>query len=81
MPPQPSLRTDQQSEPTKRVDGKSLQQCREERPVAGKEPRTVPAQLAFQDGDLAPQLEISTSLSRSLMGSRRSNTKALATPR
>jgi hypothetical protein len=55
VPPQHSLRTDQQSEPTKRVDGKSVQQCREERPVAGKEPRTVPAQFAFQDGDLVPQ--------------------------
>ncbi|MBB5801085.1 hypothetical protein F4560_000853 [Saccharothrix ecbatanensis] len=54
MPLKHCLRAYQQSEPTKRIDRKSAQQCREERSVAGGEPWTGVAQLAFKDGDLAP---------------------------
>ncbi|WP_197289292.1 hypothetical protein [Saccharothrix sp. NRRL B-16348] len=44
----------QQLEPTKRIDRKSVQQCREERPVVGGEPWTGVTELAFQDGELVP---------------------------
>jgi hypothetical protein len=47
-----ALWTHRQSGPTKRVERKSVQQCRKERPVAGGELRTDVSRLAFQDRDL-----------------------------
>ncbi len=55
VPAQHRLRAYQQPDPTKRLHRDPVQQCREERPVAGREAWPGLAQLAFQDRDLVAQ--------------------------
>jgi hypothetical protein len=57
VPTQHRVRAYQQSEPTKRLRWESVQQGREEGPVARGEPRSGLAQLAFQDRDLVAQYQ------------------------
>lgn len=52
MPTQHRFRAHQQLKPMKHFRWESVQQCREECPIGGGEPRPGFAQLAFQDRDL-----------------------------
>lgn len=54
VPAQDCLWAYQQSESTKRLHRESVQQGREQGPVAGGERWTGVSRLPFQDGDLVP---------------------------
>jgi hypothetical protein len=80
MPAQHLVRAHQQPNLAQHVARQSVQQGRQERVVSPVEPRLLLAQLAFQHGDLMAQGKDSTSLSRLLIGSRRSTANAFVTP-
>ena len=52
VPAQHCLGPDQQPEPSEHVAREPVQQCGQERPVGGGEPRPGRTQLPFQDRDL-----------------------------
>jgi len=52
VPAQHRVRAYQQPQPMQRLRPQAVQQRRQDRPVGCGEPRLLPAQLAFQHGDL-----------------------------
>ncbi|KAK1185368.1 hypothetical protein B7755_049210 [Streptomyces sp. NBS 14/10] len=76
-----SVRTHEQPYTPQGGQRQPVQQRRQERPIAGREPDLVLAELAFQHGDLVAQGEDLRVLVRPVIGSRRSIANVFVTPR
>jgi hypothetical protein len=81
VPSQYRIGAHQQPQSTQCIARELVQQRRQERPIARPEPRPVAAQLPLQHRDLMTSARISTSLSRSLIESKRSMANAFVIPR
>jgi hypothetical protein len=81
VPPKDGVRAHHQVQLCEPVPRQPVQQRREQGAIARGEAHPRGIELALQDAELVPEVTISISLSRSLIGSRRRSVNVFATPR